>query len=186
MRNAGRNRFASREMRASPSASPTPRVLLALAAMLVLAVPVPASAASQQAVPPGVHIDPNSPPAQEYAIPLDQARTAGRSATGGNGLFGSGIRTADNSGSSAGPVHRVGGSLARTSSSDQRHDAGANVAGRYPAAPTPAQLRAAREPPRGETGIAWMLGAAALVLALGGVAARVIARHNRGTSLGTR
>jgi hypothetical protein len=66
---------------------PTGVVLVAVALGLVV---VPAAAA----VEPGVHVDPGSPAAKEYALPLSQARQTGqgpRSPSGAGALFGAGI-----------------------------------------------------------------------------------------------
>ncbi len=55
---------------------------------------LPASPAQANAgLPPGVHIDPGSPAAKEYAIPLSAARQTGAGSGGGSSssLFGAGI-----------------------------------------------------------------------------------------------
>ncbi|MDQ6778682.1 MAG: hypothetical protein M3071_21210, partial [Actinomycetota bacterium] len=49
-------------------------------------------ALARPAPPPGVHIDPGSPVAKEYAIPLASARGGGGSGSGQ--LFGGGITRA--------------------------------------------------------------------------------------------
>jgi hypothetical protein len=50
---------------------------------------------AQAGLEPGVHVDPGSPAAKQYALPLGQARHTGQQATGGNGpepAFGAGIK----------------------------------------------------------------------------------------------
>ena len=60
----------------------------AVPALLALACAAPSAAA----VEPGVHVDPKSPAAKEYAIPLEQARAAGGSSRARRtSRFGAGI-----------------------------------------------------------------------------------------------
>jgi hypothetical protein len=77
-----------------------------LGALAVLAVSL--SAAPAQAatgLEPGVHVDPGSPAAKEYSLPLNQARQTGAVATGNEGSsagapFGAGIHPPGSGGSS--------------------------------------------------------------------------------------
>lgn len=68
---------------------------------------------------PGVHIDPGSPAAKEYALPLNQARQTGANPSGPNGSessFGAGIKpptSGGSGGSGAAGAGSVGGSHAR-------------------------------------------------------------------------
>jgi hypothetical protein len=63
------------------------RVLVVLALVAGLSGGI---AAVSSALEPGVHADPRSPAAKEYALPLTQARRTGSSR--GDALFGAGIR----------------------------------------------------------------------------------------------
>jgi hypothetical protein len=66
---------------------------LGLAILLMLASPWGSAAVAQPAgLEPGVHVDPHSPAAKEYALPLAQARkTGGGGSQGARALFGAGI-----------------------------------------------------------------------------------------------
>jgi len=174
-----------------------------LAAMLVLAVGSPLAAA-KTTPSPGVHIDPGSPVAKEYGIPLAEARGGGTGTGSGSGqLFGRGITRAPASApkptptvtpsAAPGPA-AAGGSVARTAPAAKRtarprahHAAPAGRARGTEVAATPAtQLPPLSRPAATTgTGIAWMLGVAALVLALGGLGGAVLARHGRRTSART-
>jgi hypothetical protein len=147
--------------------------------LILLAMAGTAMAAGPAALSPGVHVDPSSPAAKEYAIPLGQAR-GGDGSTSGQ-LFGSGITKAAGSsrtGAAAGIHSPASRSGTRVISSGH----GAVVAQSPPAdstsAPSPDKLLGAG---RGGTGIAWMLGAAAVVVALGVLGGAARARRNRGT-----
>src|SRR5690349_20643591 len=66
-----------------------------MGALAVLASSSLLLVAPATALEPGVHVDPGSPAAHEYALPLGQARqTGGGSSNGGEngGLFGAGIK----------------------------------------------------------------------------------------------
>lgn len=71
---------------------------VALAAGLVLGLPAGALAAGTPPSP-GVHIDPSSPAAREYALPLATARGAPADSGSTGSLFGSGIKKNSASGS---------------------------------------------------------------------------------------
>jgi hypothetical protein len=71
------------------------RILLTLALAAALSVSL---ASTSLALEPGVHVDPGSPAAKEYALPLGQARQTGSSH---GGLFGAGIKHAPTSRSAA-------------------------------------------------------------------------------------
>ena len=158
--------------------------------LILLAMAGPAAATVPAALSPGVHVDPNSPAAKEYAIPLEQARGGG--ASGGSAatqLFGSGITRA--AGSTSLPrASRATSAGAGTHGRALRSRTGLSTPGRravtaqshpaHPAsAPTPDKLLGAGR--GGSTGIAWMLGAAALVLALGVLGGAALTRRSRGT-----
>jgi hypothetical protein len=166
---------------------PVSRLTAILIAVAALAVAGPAGAKTVSPAP-GVHIDPGSPAAKEYAIPLGVARTG--SGSGGNGstqLFGAGITKASSPPPGAAPT----GHAATT---------GRAVAGRghHPAAKrrtrsgavTPASAPGTGVPPPQRvldtgggagSGIAWMLAAAAAVLLLGALGGLALARRDRRT-----
>jgi hypothetical protein len=178
--------------------------LMTFAAVLSLAVTSPAAAGSPTAptAAPGVHIDPGSPVAKEYAIPLAQARGGGNSSgSGGGQLFGSGITRAPSATAASAPSPAETGSVAltprtprprgdRPRAHESRSRRPVRSAARPRSAPvTPVAARAAdpvmglgRSNGGGGNGTAWMLGVAALVLALGGLGGAVLARHSRRAS----
>jgi hypothetical protein len=61
----------------------------------------PATALAGGSPPPGVHIDPNSPVAKQYAIPLGVARGTPAGSSNSGKLFGHGITHASGTGSAA-------------------------------------------------------------------------------------
>lgn len=134
---------------------------------------------------PGVHADPGSPAAKEYALPLNQARQAGSARKGGSSRvapFGAGIHPSGGSGSgSAGksPRHRAGGKGTSL-------PAASNVSGSSTRAIIPtAVLRAASE--RGSSGgggsILVLIGGGVAILVLGGFGGMVMRRSHRATPL---
>lgn len=136
---------------------------------------------------PGVHIDPGSPAAKEYAIPLGQARAGG--SAGGSGssqLFGSGITASSQPPSGGASAPQTNGTApghrARGARHTHRHHGAQKRSRSTVVAPQPAT----RDPAKvlgssggGGSGIVWMIGAAALVLALGGLGGAAIARRGR-------
>lgn len=58
----------------------------------VLSIAVMGFAQTSAALEPGVHVDPGSPAAKQYALPLDQARQTGSSSSSSKALFGAGIK----------------------------------------------------------------------------------------------
>jgi hypothetical protein len=139
------------------------------------------------ALAPGVHVDPNSPAAKEYSIPLGQARSGGHGGSSSEGnLFGSGIRRVANA-SSSGNGAGAGASRSATGGAGAGRGVGGtfgasrSVSSGSPSVPDPSSLAAIREF-RGNgngTGIGWMFGVAALVLVLGGTGGGLIARRGR-------
>jgi hypothetical protein len=137
---------------------------------VVAIVPASAGAAGKPALEPGVHVDPGSPAAKEYAIPLQRARgasppTTGGSSSGGsggsNGLFGSGITSAKT---------KVSTPAART-------PGGAHSVSKGWAPPAVPVLVARRS--GSGSGVGWMLGASVLVLFLGALGGIILARVGR-------
>jgi hypothetical protein len=146
--------------------------LVLLAACLAL---LPATAAAE--LEPGVHIDPGSPAAKEYVLPLNQARQTGGGSSSKSGavtVFGAGIKPpSGGSGASSGPSHGAG-SGPRAS----RKAPGGSVPA---AAPLPASvLRAVRTPnsSAGSGSLLALLGGGAAVLVLGAFGGTVL-RHSR-------
>lgn len=152
-----------------------------LAIVLVLAPPAQSASARADA-DDGVQVDPNSPPAAEYALPLDAARRAaeGPSPDGGGGGGGGGH--------SAGPPPAFGAGISPK-------PAAAAAAGRNGSRPrdrgtVPARPGAAGEGSAARSGAAttrisdadgepilYSLGAALAVLAAGGLLALVLRRR---------
>lgn len=133
-----------------------------------LAPPVSASAAGSP-----LHVDPRSPVAKAYALPLGTAR--GTASAGGRGseLFGSGIDSA----ASTGPGARPG--RVRTSPINQATVTYPTLAVR----PSVRRLRGRATPaayrvlePGSGAGVLWMALAAAVVIACGGAAALALRR----------
>jgi hypothetical protein len=158
------------------------------AAALVLALVVPALAYGSGTPPSsGVHVDPGSPSSKEYAVPLGSAR--GSSTPNGPGstkLFGSGITpstTPSTKASDPAAHSNVRRHQARKRAHHRKHRAAAHRA-RANAAKTPAPAAVLNSGGGGGAGAGLMIGAAALVLALGGIGAFVVARRGRRTSPG--
>ena len=166
---------------------------LALAAFSAVAAAAPPTA-------PGVHIDPGSPVAKEYAIPLQQARGGSSGGSGGGQLFGSGITRAPTTPTSAPAVAAPAPTAAVTPSKPPPHRVHRTTVHRHrrvrpstrpaatlshaPATPV-VQLPGASRATGGGAGLAWMVGVAALVLALVGMGGAALTRHSRRASTRT-
>jgi hypothetical protein len=157
-----------------------------------------ASAQAASALEPGVHVDPGSPAAKEYALPLDQARQTGTESSSQpnseGGLFGAGIKPPGSGGSSRGGGTRggSGGTGSRTGSSATGPRAANGTGHAAPPAqgasatsPSQAQLaqaalRAAREQGSGggNGSILALVGGGVAILVLGGFGGTVL-RHSR-------
>jgi hypothetical protein len=146
-------------------------------ALSCLAVPVPALG-----LEPGVHVDPGSPAAKQYALPLNQARQTGADPTGHEGSsanvpFGAGIKPPGAGGSShsgAGAGQAVGRSGAPGSNA-------ANSAGRQSTLPS-AVLRASSSQTGsagGDDSILALLGGGVAILILGGFGGALMRRGHR-------
>jgi hypothetical protein len=174
------------------------RLMLALAFVLSLAAASP-PAAKAATVPPGVQVDPGSPAGKEYAIPLAQARGGG---TSGGRLFGRGITRAPTtvttapttvttpsvppaaSRSVATGATRSGQARAARHGSPTIRSAGDRTVSQTYGVPA-AQVSRAERLAAGGSGILWMVGVAALVLALGGLGGTALARRSPGASTRT-
>jgi len=169
-----------------------------LAAISVLLAPAPALAGGSPT--PGVHIDPNSPVAKQYAIPLGVARGTPAGSSSKGSLFGHGItpaapasgapststttRQASRAGhhkrSKGGSRRRVkavsGAGVGHTGGSGGQRGSDASAADATP----PPVLKVLH--PGSGPGIVWMVGLAALVLALGGAGGLAVAGRGRRSS----
>ena len=178
--------------RRGPAAIVRSERLLPLAVLLVsvaIAASAPTSAfAAAPALQPGVHVDPGSPAAKEYSIPLQQARgqspsgpaagSGGAQSGGGTsagGLFGSGIKPKTTA--------RVTSAASNPDATHRRHrhhrtsppSSTSSLAGTGAVAVT----RAAADTSSSASGVDWMLGAGVLILALGALGGAAVARFRR-------
>jgi hypothetical protein len=163
-------------------------------AVVALAIGWPiASAQAATGLEPGVHVDPGSPAAKEYALPLNQARQTGSGAPSQPGtestLFGVGIKPPGSGGPGAagkGPHggHSPGGHVAQGAGASAQTGApsatsGASLGSSTEAVLSAAALRAARaQGPTGDGSLLALLGGGVVVLVLGGFGGTVL-RHNR-------
>lgn len=159
-------------------------MLGALGALAVIGSAVYPEAAG--ALEPGVHADPGSPAAKEYALPLNQARQTGRGAGGGgegssaSGPFGAGIKPPGSGGSSPPGAHADGG---RPGASRARSGMPA-AGGRGTQAAVPVAVLRAASPQAsagGNGSLPALLGGAAAVLVLGGFGGTLMRRNHRST-----
>ncbi len=137
---------------------------------------------------PGVHADPGSPAAKEYALPLNQARQAGERAgshasSGSTALFGAGIKPPGSGGSSGSGASgradaRAGGaqpSAHRNTSGPAPSNQGSSV---------PAIMRAARSQASssGSGSLLTLLGGGVAILVLGAFGGTVMRRSRRSSA----
>jgi hypothetical protein len=152
----------------------------AVLAVLGLSGLTPAAQAAS-GLEPGVHVDPGSPAAKEYALPLNQARQTGSEpssqASSEGALFGAGIKPPGSGGSAGGGngrrgTHPAAGGVA------SRRSAG-TASGSQPAL-AQAVLRAERSSGSsgGEGSLLALLGGGVAILVLGGFGGTVL-RHSR-------
>ena len=183
-------------MSAVRTGSAVTRLLLVVSLLLVASPPESALGAGPGN---GVHIDPGSPAAKEYSIPLGTAR--GNGTAGTNQLFGSGITRApapaptpapaDGAAAPTPPPAASGAATVRARLAAHHHRRHRRAATRRGATAT-ATPSAAPRPPTPQSvigtgtsstaGITWMLVAAVVVLALGALGAIVIGRRSRRAS----
>jgi hypothetical protein len=139
------------------------------------------------ALEPGVHVDPGSPAAKEYALPVSQARRAGEGGGGSEGtheqLFGAGIKPPSSGsprgGSPSGTTggHRVARKRAGASSSRSADEGTSGASGTQP----PALVRrvaGGRSSSGGGSSLLVLLGGGVVVVVLGAFAG-VVLRHSR-------
>jgi hypothetical protein len=136
-------------------------------------------AAPALALEPGVHIDPGSPAAKEYALPVNQARGAGGGGEGSGGssekLFGAGIKP-PSSGSSGGRHGGRGGRGTTGVSRSAQQPVAATPA--QPTAPRAVQQAAARSTSGGSASALVLFGGGVAILVLGAFTG-IVLRHNR-------
>ncbi|MCW3027097.1 MAG: hypothetical protein JWN81_308 [Solirubrobacterales bacterium] len=135
------------------------------------------------ALEPGVHVDPGSPAAKEYALPLNQARQTGSpsQSTSEGTLFGAGIKPPGSGGSTGGGGRRpdtpttAGGAISAPN--------GSGESGQRPAL-AQTILRAARSQGSGsgEGSILALVGGGVAILVLGGFGGTVLRHSRQGTS----
>ena len=155
------------------------RILVALALVAGLSGVI---ASVSSALEPGVHADPGSPAAKEYALPLTQARQTG--SPHGGGLFGAGIgrKPSGPGGSPGGPAstaHRAHGRFDGRGSSTA--SGGSRLAGRPSASeaadgslPAAVQSAAHARASSGAGSLLALLGGGVAVLALGALGGTVL------------
>jgi hypothetical protein len=135
------------------------------------------------ALEPGVHVDPGSPAAKEYALPLNQARQTGApsQSSAEAPLFGAGIKPPGSGGSAGGSGGRgdtrssPGGGVSATN--------GPAASAQQPAL-TQAILRAARAggSGSGDGSTLALVGGGVAILVLGGFGGTVLRHSRRGTT----
>jgi hypothetical protein len=138
-----------------------------------------ASAQAGTGLEPGVHIDPGSPAAKEYALPLNQARQAGTgsSSSGSSSgvLFGAGIKPPGSGGT---PRSGSGSRDVRAQGRDLASGPGGVTASGPQAALPAAVLRASSSQASSGSGgsILALLGGGVAILVLGGLGGTVLRR----------
>jgi len=139
------------------------------------------------ALEPGVHIDPGSPAAKEYALPLNQARQTGAESTSPGSSetpFGAGIKPPGSGGSGGanggGPAHGSG-SGSHGASSARGGDSGQGAAGASGARLPLAVQRAVDAERSGEGGgsLPVLIGGGVAILVLGAFGGTVLRRSRR-------
>jgi hypothetical protein len=160
-------------------------VMLAGALASIALCGLAASAQAAAGLEPGVHRDPGSPAAKEYALPINQARQTGspnHTASGSAALFGAGIKPPGSGGS----PHQ-GSSLHRIHAGDRSVASGAARAGSpSPTALPAAVLRSAsgKASSGGDDSILVLLAGGVAILVLGGFGGVVMRRgHPRTPSV---
>jgi hypothetical protein len=134
---------------------------------------------------PGVHIDPGSPAAKQYVLPLAQARETGRGSgerSSSPQLFGAGI---------AGPKPPRSNATAKGTGTAARGGSSSSRGTSQPGASGPSSSRLGRTPPEasvfdlaarrgsGQKSLLMLLGGGIAVLALGGIGAAAVRRSRR-------
>jgi hypothetical protein len=144
---------------------------------------------------PGVHVDPGSPAAKQYALPLNQARDIGSRGTGGNALssplFGAGIRASghDSRGTAKGSDAHSGsrqpsreGSLGRSRESARPSREGSFSIRRSPTSLDVQHSAIAAHEGFGDGSLLALLGGGIAVLLLAGIGGVTMRRTRRSPS----
>jgi hypothetical protein len=132
------------------------------------------------ALEPGVHVDPRSPAAKEYALPLNQARQTGEAGRNATGSSGSGSSSGEAALFGAGIKPPRGGSGPRGNGTTAVHAApgSGSAPAQLAAATDPAISRALHESGGGDGSTLALIGGGVAVLVLGGFGGTVL-RHSR-------
>jgi hypothetical protein len=147
--------------------------------------------AAAGALEPGVHVDPGSPAAKEYALPLSQARQTGAGPASSPGAsepsFGAGIKPPRSGGPGGPGTHGSAGTAGggrrtsagsptrrRTSASSSDHAAAATP----PLPPAVRRAVAAADSSGGGGSLPALIGGGVAILVLGGFGGTVL-RHSR-------
>jgi hypothetical protein len=160
--------------------------------LAVLTVSLSISTQAAAGLEPGVHVDPGSPAAKQYALPLNQAREIGRGGAGSAAgtspsLFGAGIGSARSHRTSvvaegAGSNARGG---ARSGSREKPHRSsreGSPSGQASPASLDASHLDIAAQAGSGDGSLLALLGGGVAVLLLGGVGGVATRRARRSSS----
>jgi hypothetical protein len=151
--------------------------------VVLLALGSLAPAQRALALEPGVHVDPRSPAAKEYALPLNQARGTGTSASPSSSspegsLFGAGIKP-PSSGGSAGAGTGHSGHSARAGRAAAASPPAATTGGGSPPANVLGRLALRSSTGGGVSGSTLaLIGGGVAILVLGAFGGTVL-RHNR-------
>ena len=152
----------------------------AAAALAVLALScLTVSAQAATGLEPGVHADPGSPAAKEYALPINQARQTGaapgQASSGSAALFGAGIKPPGSGGSGQ------GGSRGGLTARGERHNASGTVSS-SPGAHLPAvvlQASRSQSASSGNRSMLTLLGGGVAILILGAFGGTIMRRNHR-------
>ncbi|MGH2905083.1 MAG: hypothetical protein ACRDK7_16085 [Solirubrobacteraceae bacterium] len=150
---------------------------------VIAALAIGSSAPSSQAateLEPGVHVDPGSPAAKQYALPLEQARQTGSPGKGSSAAaaFGAGIHPPGSGGGSAGRRSASGDSvhtLARVSP-------GASSSGTSNLPAAVLSSASGKASTGGDGSILALIGGGVAILVLGGFGGIVMRRNQRPTT----
>jgi len=153
-------------------------VLLAALAMSTAA----AGAGAASALEPGVHVDPGSPAAKEYALPLNQARHTGSSSQSSpeTSLFGAGIKPPSSGGST--PTRKDSKGAQRAAGSGDSASSGESGTGVPTLAHGALLSTHATGAGGGDGSILALIGGGVAILVLGGFGGTVLRHSRRGTA----
>jgi hypothetical protein len=163
------------------------RVSMAVAAVVLATCGPTIAPQAAAALEPGVHVDPGSPAAKEYALPLSQARRTGAGSTptaSSETPFGAGIKPPGSGGGGSGshdgrsPGQRPSRSSGRGHSESRSHDA----VGTAPTLPPAVQRAVESQGSSGGGGsLAALIGGGVAILVLGAFGGTVLRQSRRPT-----